>query len=87
MEAPLTYLYSLSIYKFVYLPNLELLSFLAVFALPKHSNIGLHDMIFYSIGIPCADVIDRFLNLVINSRKRFVASVLPAPDSPYIQQA
>ena len=61
-------------YNLQYFPNLLELSFLAVFALPNASKIGLHANIFSDI---CPSRVNRFMQYL-------AFSVLPAPLSPDI---
>lgn len=68
------------------LPNLDELSFFAVFALPKASNKGLEAKTYYSIETtfetvlnnPLSDSLATYFNII------FVDSVFPEPLSPEI---
>ena len=67
-----------------YLPNLELLSFRTVFALPKPSKIGLQFKIFVSNGISSFFDLNLLKKYVMHRIAFLVVSVFPAPDSPLI---
>ena len=64
-----------------YLPNLDELLLRIVFALPKLSNNGFESSIWFSILPPIRDAVLAH-TVDINCKIFFVASVLPAPDSP-----
>ena len=73
-------------YKTVYFPNRDELSFQKVLAFPKASSKGLHAKILSSIGIAKLVYLEEFI-LVKKVMHLFVDSVLPAPDSPEMQIA
>lgn len=86
MDAFKIRLFFLSMFIEINLPNLELLSFLFVLALPKASRIGLVFRIFCSklkLWLP-DDGWEEF-NEERNWRLCFVVSVFPEPLSPDIQ--
>ena len=73
-------------YNTVYFPKRELLSFLKVLLLPKHSNSGLQLIILVPMGMLWT-LFRASRILMMKDKHLLVLSVFPAPDSPDMQMA